>query len=169
MVLTPAEKQRLYRERKKTKERHASLSVTNIFRRPFFETLEYQSTLFEETLSIVGIEAPYFEDDTGPEAFVINNATGDADDFFKDAKGSLGRAEVIVGCMIDAAADLAGHINSYKKSEIRKRISEIQASDLSDTERKTVAFEEVTKLNKMLEQLSKDIRWTFPQWKATYG
>jgi len=168
MALNPAEKQRAYRERQKEKERQASLAVRDIYKRPFFEILEHDSALLEQTLSIAGIEAPSFEDDSGPEGFVINNATAGADDIFlTNAKGSLGRAEVIIECLIDAAADLAYYVNRHKRSEIKERIAEIEASDLGEPEVKKAAFKEVTRLNKMLDQLSKQIRWTFPQWKAT--
>ena len=86
---------------------------------------------------------------------------------FDNAKGSLGVAELMVGCLIAAALDRARHVNDYKREEIKNRLAEIEASDLSDPDTKKAALREATRLNKMLDQLDKQVRWTFPQWKGT--
>jgi predicted XRE-type DNA-binding protein len=72
-----------------------------------------------------------------------------------------------VGCLIDAAGELARIISGYKRDEIDARIAEIEQSDLSDPAAKKQAFAEMAKLKEMRDQLGKQVRWTFPQWKVT--
>jgi hypothetical protein len=166
MTLTPAEKQRRYRQRQKQEGRAASFAMADVFRKPFFE---FDGDLdFDHALSLAGIPAPTFVDDRGPKDFVLNGATdGVESPFLSIAQGSLGRAELIIGCLADAATALATQVNKYKRSEIKQRITEIEAQDLTDPETKKAAFKEVTRLNKMLDQLSKQVRWTFPEWTVT--
>lgn len=169
MAKSPAERQREYMARKKEAESQASRSLSGIYKRPFFEFYEKQDNLseIELPLALGGFISPEFEDDRGPEDFVLNDATVGVDDPFMGATNSLGRAEVITDCLIDVAVALASRLNEYKKSEIKARLAEIEASDLSDPEIRKAALKEVTRLNKMLDQLEKQVRWTFPQWKVT--
>jgi hypothetical protein len=172
--MTPAEKQRAYRERQKA-EKKAGLrradGAADVFKTPFFEFLGdfcYSSSDFVVALDLAGIQPPQFEDDRGPEAYTLDAGLPPPDDGFypfTNAKGSLGRAEVMVGCLIDAAADLAAQVNAYKRSEIKARLAEIEASDLSEPKAKKAALKEAARLNKMLDQLDRQVRWTFPQWK----
>lgn len=171
-----AEAQRRWRQSQKEKK-HGSLrhgaGAGDVFKMPFFEYLGdfcWSSSDFNIALDLAGIETPQFEDDLGPEHHTRDLGVPPKGEFgypFGDAERSLGRAEVMVGCLIDAAADLAVQINSYKRQEIKARIAEIEASDLSDTETKKAALQESARLNKMLDQLEKQVRWTFPQWKVT--
>lgn len=171
MALTPAEKQRNYRERRKKNEVKASLAITKVFSSPFceyFEPYRFGSD-FDLTLTIAGIETPVFKDDLGA---LEHTSYPDPDTLASDAlvnkaKNSLGRAELIVEHLAHAAADLAGWINSYKRSEIKLRLQEIEERDLSDPNERKAALQEATRLNKMLDQLGKQVRWTFPQWKVT--
>lgn len=171
MALSPAEKSRRWREREKQKRQDAlkkgATPALATFRTPFYELFggSGHDLDFELALALAGIPAPEFEDDSGPEVFALRDATVGVDDPFGGAKGALGRAEVMVGCLIDAAVSLAALVNEYKRTEIRTRIREIEESDLSDPQVRRAAFKEVTRLNKMLDQLSKQVRWTFPQWK----
>jgi hypothetical protein len=172
-----AEAQRRWRQRQKEKKKDGlkqGAAVRDVFIKPFFEFAENTfggGSDFDVALGLIGIETPQFDDDRGPEAYI----RGDHDDTelddaynpFKGAERSLGRAEVMVGCLITAAVDLASEINDYKRTEIKARIAEIEASDLSDLATKKAALKEVTRLNKMLDQLDKQVRWTFPQWKVT--
>ncbi|AWX93776.1 hypothetical protein DPM13_14035 [Paracoccus mutanolyticus] len=50
---------------------------------------------------------------------------------------------------------------------IKQRLQEIEERDLSDPEAKRAAMQEATRLNKMLDQLDKQVRITLPQWKVT--
>ncbi|WP_054008670.1 hypothetical protein [Cypionkella psychrotolerans] len=180
MALTPADKQRRYRERVRKQETQESLNTTEPFKEPFFEFWGYGAdwSAFELPLALAGIVAPDFKDDRGPKDFVLPHATDgltapfDPNDPFDrrsvvSGQGSLGRAEVMIDCLLDAAVALSGAVQSYKTREIMKRLAEIEASDLSDTEAKKSALKEAARLQKMLDQLEKQVRWTFPQWKVT--
>jgi len=171
MAMSPAEKQRAYRERQKKSKKEQLKQAdapASVFKAPFFESvdeLSYSSD-FADAFELMGVPTPKFEDDRGPEAFSLDEGAVDTG-VFDNAKGSLGRAELMVGCLIAAALDLARHVNDYKREEIKNRLAEIEASDLSDPDTKKAALREATRLNKMLDQLDKQVRWTFPQWKVT--
>ena len=170
MTLKPAEKQRLYRERQKAEEVKASLALTDVFRTPFFEFLGdfcYSGSDYNIALDLTGIDPPQFEDDRGPEHYTKDMGIDPNYELYEAAKGSLGRAEMMVECLATAAKDMAWQINHYKRAELKARLAEIEGSDLSDPETKKAALKNVTRLNKMLDQLDKQIRLTFPQWKVT--
>ena len=170
MALSPAEKSQRWRERQRVERDNAiRLALDNlqadIFKRPFFET--GVDSGFDLPLALAGIDAPTFDDDRGPEDFVLNGATeGVESPFAMVSRGSLGRAELIIACLTDAAMELAAAVNEYKRSEIKARMAEIEERDLSDLENKKAAFNEIARLNKMLDQLTKQVRWTFPQWEV---
>lgn len=169
MALTPAETQRRYRQRLKMKAKLANIAALSDFREPFFEFLSDRSTSFEESLAIAGVYAPTFDDDRGPRPFGKNGVFDHVHDDpgLEDDVGSLGRAELVVSALTDAASELAAQINAYKRSEIKARLAEIEASDLSDPDAKKAALKNAARLNKMLDQLDKQVRFTFPQWKVT--
>ncbi|WP_028717161.1 hypothetical protein [Paracoccus sp. J39] len=170
-----AEAQRRWRQRQKEKRQQELTQATapqDVFREPFFQVFppdEQVSSQYCQSLELAGITAPLFEDDRGPEAYTLD----DLDEleakfvFGEDSGTSLGRAEVMIGCLIKAAEGLADEVNTYKRTEIKARLAEIEASDLSDPAKKKAALKEATRLNKMLDQLDKQVRWTFPAWKVT--
>lgn len=167
-----AEAQRRWRQRRKENRKRDLKRVgaeTEVFRSPFHKFFDDQGydLDFELPLALAGIEPPRFEDDRGPEAFVLADETVGVDDPFSGATGSLGRAEIMVGCLIDAAISLAKKVNEYKQKEINTRLAEIEASDLSEPAAKKAALHSAARLHKMLDQLDKQVRWTFPQWKVT--
>ncbi len=171
MAMSPADKQRAYRERQMLKKKESLKqgdSASDTFQTPFFETVAELSSSsdFADAFEIAGIPTPLFNDDRGPEAFSLDEGAADSG-MFEGATKSLGRAEIMVGCLITAALDLARHINDYKRHEIKARMAEIEMSDLSEPEAKKAALKEAARLNKMLDQLDKQVRWTFPQWKVT--
>ncbi|RNF33984.1 hypothetical protein [Paracoccus methylarcula] len=169
MAMTPAESQRAYRERIKARKEAANLAAYQVFNTPFYEALPEDhsySSDFANAFELMGIPTPEFSDDRGPEEFTLDVGAKD-DGFFDKMPGSLGRAELMVDCLLAAAKDLASHVSDHKKSEIKARLAEIETSDLSDPEIRKAALKDVTRLNKMLDQLDKQVRWTFPQWKVT--
>lgn len=178
MALSNAEKVRRYRERQKAKrqeELKQPTPPTSLFRTPFFEFFpvdEQTGSQYCQSLELAGIEPQMFLDDSGPEVSTLDDLSDPLEESgfsnpFGESKGSsLGKAEVLIGCLIDAASDLAVWVNDYKKSEIKARIAEIEASDLTDPEAKQRAFAEVAKLMKLLENLDKQIRWSLPAWKV---
>lgn len=178
MALSNAEKVRRYRERQKAKKQEALKKPTvrnDVFQTPFFQffTIDEQvGSEYIQALELAGIHPLTFEDDSGPETSSLDDlrddfAEGGVNNPFDTSQGSsLGKAEVLVGCLLDAAYDLAGWINDYKKAEITARIAELENADLSDPETKRAAFEKAGDLNRMLEDLEKSVRWQLPQWKV---
>lgn len=178
MALSNAEKVRRFRERQKAKKQKNLKKPTeqnDVFKTPFFEfftTDDQSGSQYSQALELSGIQPPTFVDDTGPEVSTLDDLRDDFEEDgmsnpFGSARGSsLGKAEVLVGCLLDAAADLAGWINDYKKAEIRARIAELEDTDLADLEAKRAVFAKVADLGRMLEDLEKSVRWQLPQWKV---
>ncbi|KPP98496.1 MAG: hemolysin XhlA [Rhodobacteraceae bacterium HLUCCA12] len=169
MAKTNAERLREFKARKKEQEKIASLTLDDVFKTPFFETLPedfHISSDFEDPLAFIGLPVPEFTDDRGLEDFT-HYSPETAADMIEPNLGSLGRAEVMITALTEAAAALAFYVNKYKRDEIEARLAEIEASDLSKPEAKKAALQEAARLNKMLDQLERQVRWTFPQWKVT--
>jgi len=178
MALSNAEKVRRYRERQKEKKQNELKQPTPpsmLFRTPFFEFFsedEQLSSAYMQSLELAGIQPVPFEDDSGPEASTLDDLRDDREESgYSNPSGasqgtSLGKAEVIIGCLLDAANDLALWVRDYKRAEIKARIAEIEASDLTDADAKKTAFAEVARLTKILEQLDKQMRYSLPVWKA---
>ena len=174
MALTPAEKQKAYRERQKESKRadlkSGSLEATEVSKRLFSDTFQTDpnATDFELALGLAGMVAPSFDDERGPTETALQHTIAGAEDTFGDAfgdaSGAIGRAEVTIGCLIDAAVTLAGIVNTHLKKEISDRLAELEDPRQAD---RATAMNEAVRLNKMLDQLDKQVRWTFPQWKVT--
>lgn len=169
MAKSNAERVREYKARKKEQERLESLRISEVFKTPFFEYLgdDYsENSDFADNLELIGIDVPVFKDDLGLEHHT-HYSEASAENMIEHGLGSLGRAEVMITALAEAARDLALAVQSYKKKEIQARLAEIEASDLSAPEAKKAALKEAARLNKMLDQLEKQVRITFPQWKVT--
>ncbi|WP_131725727.1 hypothetical protein ACTTAL_13350 [Rhodobacter capsulatus] len=177
MALSNAEKVRRYRERQKAKKQEAMKTPTqnaDLFKTPFFEvfTLDDQyDSQYVNSLELAGVQPLYFTDDSGPEACTLDDLSdpleesGFSNPFGASKGSSLGKAEVLIGCLLDAASDLAHRVREYKQSEIRARIAEIEQADLSDPETRRAAFATVAELNAMLAELDKEFRYPIPKWK----
>lgn len=169
MAMSPAEKQRAYRERQKKQVTRESLALADLFKKPFYPMMDdanYWSE-FNMALGLVGVTNIAFADDSGPEEHADPHVIEGVEDPFNGASRSLGRAEVMIDCLSGAAFTLATAVNTYKRNEIKARLAEIEASDLSDPKIKKAALKDVARLTKMLDQLDKQVRWTFPAWKVT--
>lgn len=178
MALSNAEKVRRYRERQKARKQEELKKPTadsTTFRRPFFEFFsvdEQVGSQYAQALELAGIQPPIFDDDSGPEASTLDDLRddleedGESNPFGQSRGTSLGRAEVLVGCLLDAASDLAAWINDYKKSEIKARLNELEASELSDVAERRAAFAQIKELNRMFDELGKTTRWPLPQWRV---
>lgn len=170
MALTPAEKQKAYRKRQKESRRaelkSGSPEATEVSKRLFSDTFQADpnATDFELALGLAGMVAPAFDNERGPAETALPHTIDGAEDPFGDASGALGTAEVTIGCLIDAAVTLAGIVNTHLKNEINDRLAELEDAERTD---RATAMKEAVKLNKMLDQLNKQVRWTFPQWKVT--
>ncbi|WP_165351268.1 hypothetical protein, partial [Ciceribacter ferrooxidans] len=77
---------------------------------------------------------------------------------------SMGRADVFVGLLLEAATVLARRVNEFKLKEIGERIQEIEASEWTDPAAKKQALSDMVRLTKMRDQLSKQVRINLPQW-----
>lgn len=169
MAKSNAERLREFKARKKEQEKIASLTLDDVFKRPFFETLPEEfadDSTFADSFEFIGVPAPAFTDDLGIEHHTFYSEDS-AQQLFQLDRRSLGRAEMIVTALIEAAQDLAWHVANYKRQEIKARLAEIEGSDLSAPEAKKAALQNAARLNKMLDQLDKQVRHTFPQWKVT--
>lgn len=170
MALTPAEKQRAYRERQKNKKqkefKKGGDAAADLFRTPFSVFAQNDpgiDDLFNYS-SLAGFELPPFDDERDPEEFLLDRETHGDGDLFGDAKGALGRAEATIGILQDVALLLAEAVNRYKRQELEARIAELESSTEMD---RAEAMQEAVRLNKMLDQLNKQVRRSFPQWKVT--
>jgi hypothetical protein len=178
MALTNAEKVKRYRERQKALKQAELLKPTpptEVFKKPFFEFFTTEDRIggaYSQCLELAGFVPVPFDDDTGPEVSTLDDLSdpkeeGGFSNPFGDSKGSsLGKAEIIVALLLDAATDLAGWVNDYKKSEIKARLAEIEASEWPDAGSKRMAFAKVAELNKMLRDLDKEVRVPIPRWKV---
>ncbi|TGN68564.1 hypothetical protein E4L95_01015 [Paracoccus liaowanqingii] len=178
MALSNAEKVRRYRERQKAKRQEQlkqPAPSNDFFRVPFFEFFsenEQISSQYSQSLELAGIDPPIFDNDSGPEATTLDDLSdpqaegGSINPFGFSAGTSLGRAEVMIGCLLDAASDLAATVNDYKKAEIRARISELETADTPDSEARRAAFAKAAEMTRMLAELDKTVRWPLPVWKV---
>ncbi|MCQ2005251.1 hypothetical protein [Rhizobium sp. NRK18] len=179
MALSNAERQRLHYQRQKDKKKRElkqpdSVELAIPSEDPFYEWFQGQAGGFSDfarCFDIAGMEAPDIDDDSDPKSF-----SGEIERSFEGAPerspyanggGSLARAEIMVGCLVDAASELARIINEYKRNQVTNQLREIENADFSDPSVKKNALTEVVRLQKMIETLDKQVRWSFPQWKLT--
>lgn len=170
MALSNAEKVRAYRERQKVKEK-AELKQPD--KSHWYITGDFQTFLnqhpdsdeFKLPLDLMGLEAPEFIDG---EPKTATNLWFDPDNE-DDAQyyEAMGRADVFVGLLIESTTALARFVNEFKLKEIDSRIKEIEAAELTDPKAKKQALKDIVRLNKMRDQLTKQVRITLPQWKVT--
>lgn len=162
MALTPAEKQKRYRERLKEKAANAPEATARYLKQPFFEFLAGDGN-WNEVLTYLewaGINpdaVPTFETDDDPE----HDAEHDG-----PYRGSIGRAERLIGAFLDAATELAGIVNRYKCEQIDRAIGELERSDLADASKRKQALDQIVRLTKMREHLDKQVRRSLPQWEV---
>lgn len=170
MALTPAERKRRQREKEKeaaaVQRRQGGDAAADLFRTPFSVWAQNNQNIDDLIVysSVAGFELPPFDDERDPHDFVIDREAHGEGDLFGGAKGALGRAEATIGILQDVAYLLAEAVNSYKREELRARLAEIEASNTMD---RATAMTAAVRLNKMLEQLDKQVRRSFPEWKVS--
>ncbi|MGO4440770.1 hypothetical protein [Rhizobium sp. RAF56] len=176
MALSDAEKAKRYRQRQKQAEQDKDRTLLDdVFQRPFFESYEPHDTDFtdlERYFDYMGLPLPQIRDDSDPASFSgeVELGLGNGEGYYGFAgyKRSLGKAEVIMNGLQLAAQELARMIAEYKASEIKARIGEIEALDLSDPGLRRKAMGDLVRLQKMLDQLdNKQVKWNLPQWRVT--
>lgn len=147
-------------QRKRERNRIKSLSDAALpdLREPFFEYFQRNiSADLDWYDDVIGNEWFVFDDDSG-----IKPLTSDAlsEEDLINASTSLGKAELLIGHFIDISTELARLVSDYKRAEIDARIAEVEEQDPQNVN-------EIMRLKKLRYQLSKQVRWAFPQWKAT--
>lgn len=165
MVKTSTQRMQELRARKRQMKRDEELALApTTYFNPF-------STYLERTGG-VGLAVHHlmlgnkwwdFSSDDGIEP-LAEDALEDEDK--QRAANSLGKAEFLLDVLEDIATTLAARLNEYKRKEIGDRIQDIEASDLSDPTTKKKALSDIVRLQKMLDQLDKQVRWTLPEWKV---
>ena len=167
MVKTPAEYQRDYRERKRRAQEARQEATRTFLRQPFFKFFEDDpdASNFEMSLDVAGIYPHQFEDDRDPRSATGEIEKGCSYDYV-DHTGSIGRAEIMVANLLDAASQLAGIVNRYKRKEIEReedRLHELAGQATPEVRREIL--NELTKLNRIVGLLDKEVRRSLPQWK----
>lgn len=163
MALTPLERKHRSLESKRQREKLAGDPTHGITKRPFSDYLPEDGNWESDVLyplewaGISPDHLPTFDADHDPEHDPDNDGP---------YRGSIGRAERMVGMLLDAASGLAGIINRYKRQEIDRAIAELEHADLSDPTSKKQALSEIVQLNKMRERLDKQVRRTLPQYEV---
>jgi hypothetical protein len=151
-----------YKREQRKRERERKLaeldSATPDLRTPFFEYFQKHG----------GVNLSWYHGVLGDEWFVFDDDSGikpgDDDaliaEDLNNAATSLAKAELLIGLFIDAATDLATVVSAYKRAEIEARLLEAEKVTPVDGD-------EIARLKTTRHQLSKQVRWAFPQWKAS--
>lgn len=160
MAKTAAEYQRAYRERKAELAKQAGDPTDKISARPFsdYVTTDGNWPVIEEVLDCVGVTPPAFDADVDEQW---------QEQWGEPYRASIGRAERMVGAFLDAASGLADAIARYKRREVDRAIADLEAADMTVPAVKKKALAEIVRLNRMRDQLDKQVRWSLPQWKTT--
>lgn len=178
MAKSTAERVSDFRERRRQEkeaiQRKAEIRIRKMMETPFSQWLEndgnYSSV--EMAFDMMGIEPPSFHDESNPESLsgeiessFINQGRQEESPYYIK-KGALGRAELMMDCLINAAIELSSIINTYKRQELSERRQKIETSDLSDPVTRHKALADIVQVQKMLDQLDKPVRRSFAQWNV---
>lgn len=112
-------------------------------------------SFMDETLASVGFDLPDFAKDHDPEWH-------DFGGWSAPDRGSLGKAERMVGAFIDCARSLAEIINAFKLREIEAARNGIAERDLSTPEAKREALADGARLDRIERRLRREVRQSFP-------
>lgn len=169
MALSAAERKRLQIEREKAHARR-QLDLTYALPRPDFGAWLAENAGEEMqhlTMCYDGMNrtAPDFSADTDPVSLTGHFVYPATEDGTPSYRGALGRAELELDLLLEAAKTLAAAVNAYKRKVIADRIATIEAEDLSDPETRRQRLAEIVFLNKALERLDKSVRTDVPQWQ----
>ncbi|UMA64398.1 hypothetical protein LVO79_15500 [Roseivivax marinus] len=171
MAMSARERKQAQREAERIEMSRLPDSTYDYLRQPFHQWINDDPNFssVELPLELAGFEPPVFDDDEGPASYANETALDpdlSPEETFPGYSGSIGRAEVMVDCLLDAALELAQIINRYKLDELSARRREIERSDLPDAATRKLAFDEMARIAKIEAELSKNIRRTIPQWKV---
>ncbi|MGN6487317.1 MAG: hypothetical protein ACTHLT_05795 [Devosia sp.] len=163
MAKTALERKRKQLEREARERRQMPDASYPYLRTPFFKHLENNSNWMNVELNfdLMGMPAPTFDDDRGPSS---QSGQVDEDQVYAGYSGSIGRAEVMIGQLLDAAAELASIVNRYKLRELEARANELKQLDFADPEKRQLAMDEAVRLSQLQAHLEKNVRRTLPEW-----
>lgn len=162
MAMTALERKQKQLEREAAERRRMEDASYPFLRTPFFQHLENDANWsgVEMNFDIMGLPAPEYADDRGP----TSHSDQIEADTYTGFAGSIGRAEIMVEQLLDAASELASIINRYKLSEIQDRLTELEQEDSSDPVRRKAIMDTAVRLNKLREHLEKSVRRSLKEW-----
>lgn len=170
-MTTQAERQKAYRARKRDRRKAPEANaLTDFVSLPFCDWpgLAAHEPNWAIPLDNAGLDSVRFDDDSGPasKCGLLEQAAAETGTLLP--VGSLGRAELTIGSLIDAATALATAINEYKREQLAARRNEIdRATDYADPQAREETMRRIFEIAHMEAQLGRQVRWTFPQWKVT--
>jgi outer membrane murein-binding lipoprotein Lpp len=167
MALTNAERQKRYQERKRERLQRAPDITRPYLKEPFFEFMPETSwEEFELPLGLVGIKIERFTDDTGARDTAEKfDEWGAGEGKYDRYTGSVGRAELMIDCLLDSALILAGCVNQYKKQELDRAIDQLGNDVAASPKDRKRAVAELVRLSNMRDRLDKSVRWEVPQYE----
>ncbi|MGX8007815.1 hypothetical protein ACVDG8_001795 [Mesorhizobium sp. ORM8.1] len=163
MVLTPAEKQKRYRERQKAAEIAAAKATPTkpgYLKRPFSDFVADRDFSFDASLDAYGVHI------SGPN-FLRTEIQKFKSEYDRDEPvTALERAIGILGACLDAAGELSVLVNQYKLAEIARAIDdalEVSANlPRGDVDGLKASFAEIDRLKAIQSQLRAPTRFMFP-------
>lgn len=173
MALSAAERKRRQLEREDLARRRRPDSTYEYLSTPFYKHVNDDGADWSAValpFELMGIEPPEFVDDRGPTEAASPDALpapgGDEENGFEGFEGSMGRAEAMVDMLITAAVELSSIINHFKRNELNKYLADLETRDLSDQAARAKALKDAVRITAIQEELSKNVRREFPQWKV---
>lgn len=163
MAKDSAQRVREYRARKEREARQKGDPTDRLPGRKFYEYMEETGRWSDLAAYLDWLEI----DSSAWPAFKDDKDTGYSEGDDEPNRGSIGRAERMVGLFLDAAIVLSEIVSDYKKEKIDQAIKEIENSDLSDPADRKKALREIVRLNKYKDQLSKNVRRELQQWRLS--
>jgi len=170
MALSAAERKRqqVERERARAKSKEdLTYSVPRVALGAWLDEHDPEPGLVHFDMCYNGMnrEPPSFKDDSDPVSRTHDFVFPSTEDGEPSYRGALGRAELEVDLLIEAAKTLATMINAYKRDVVSNRVRQIEDSELDDRDNRASKLKEIMELNKALERLDKSIRVELPQWQ----
>lgn len=170
MALSAAERKRLQIERERQRARQQTDLIQDLPRPSLGDWLESSDLAGEVqhlALCYDGMNraAPDLSVDTDPVSLSGHFVYPTTEEGDPSYRGALGRAELEVELLLEAARTLATLLNRYKRAVIDERIAAIEAEDLQDPATRRERLAEIVILNKALERLEKSVRTDVPQWQ----
>lgn len=156
MAKSPAQRTREFRDRQRQALQGVVDATQRIQRDPFFKFYNDHGDKISVDIAMntAGLPDLVFKDDNGPKSH-----DGEIERHYPDAyegrERSIGRAEVVIGCLLDAAAELARIVNAYKREAIQReedRLGELTGEATPEERKKILA--ELVKLNRLMDRLA---------------